>query len=508
MSALRIFFIILLLGLIGVGPSLALDQSVDLRTVSGGSSLQARQVYAVSVVCSPAGKDLRASRRSNIPFIGRNVTETLSVVLSSKRISSAADLSSIATQAISAMFIYSVNATEQIDNRRCRESFFISGDAAPSLIVIRDSSTTYTPSQAFARFESGLKLATPLLTLLSAGQLATAIPALSSNFEAIRNPFQAFLSTFNNANRPTMIEPLREGKFEFSTSLVKMTIEVRPISSLLLDGSTRFTLMLSQHLNTVNRALSEANIEVECRKVTQSMAELGVNSATDQGYVLVQLGLRAGYTKPKLIECLDRDQASAVARLSEKFWKGSPTDVRIRPEDIPPNYAEPRIGDGEQVAFDVASPVLIDLITGLGQLARNAEPPWGAMRYVEISLSERVDLVDTTSDLGIGLRAALAREDVPKILIDAGIKRFGCIRAITGATDWASDNAPAVLVGFRVPPDAREATADQAVLLRAIFKGRQVTILKLSKDRGGVTAALGTRKDCGELKIVDAKAIP
>ncbi|WP_428030449.1 hypothetical protein [Ancylobacter sp.] len=271
----------------------------------------------------------------------------------------------------------------------------------------------------------------------------------------------------------------------------------------MLDPQTSFTRAFREQIAQPSRTLSKANLETECLAAVKAFADLGFVSNTDLGYAMLQLGLRAGLTREELLQCIPKAPALAAGRLKDSFWAGVPDIQRFSEQDVyDANPDADPDAPGIQPSYAKMLPRLDNLVVGLGKIARNDLPQPQAAALLDRSLGPQVTIVDRTAANIVGDTAAPATpEQVARLLIEKGITRFGCYAPATDQLDPPSDGIKAVFLGFKVPRDAKDATSEDALLFRPLFKNGKISVLRVANDGKWIEAVLTGKGWCGDLKI-------
>ncbi|RWC38453.1 MAG: hypothetical protein EOS28_30050 [Mesorhizobium sp.] len=471
-------------------------------TGPGEGELKAKQLYAVELKCRPLKKDLKKAVKTTLFGLTKTTeTATHTVIVSAKRPTQAAGKTTLPDNALFASVIFSINATEVLDQRKCDEHFFFSGGKQYFITVVENYSKTIEPGRVISILRNGIKLAQPLFTLFGAGQLSAAVQPFLTAVTGIETPYKDLLGELNNGDNFVRSEPLVPGRYQISTAYSAETVIVREVASAVMDPNTKFTALFDQQLAEAKPKVAPTS-KGTCNSILGELIGLGFYSPTDHGYALVHIAFRGGLNKDDVLKnCLTFDAAMAMARLNKDFyWKGIEF-IRFSEDDVLNAFLVDETKRSVSPSFDAVVPYLVKLIDAGNQILRKPEVPTSAVAKANEIFAEQISLVDNTNDIEFGSLENKSPLDVLQLMKQKGVTRLGCYIQTSGATDAASDGAVAILLGFALPITAKEGSADDAITLRPQFVKGKISSIAISKNRAWIDSVLTNRTSCNELKI-------
>ncbi|MER9405218.1 hypothetical protein NKI36_14320 [Mesorhizobium caraganae] len=464
------------------------------------ADLEAKQLYAVDITCRPTQMDLAKAVKKGF-LISSTQTSSHVIVVSPTQPTKTGDKTTLPTAALFSDIVFSINAADRLDQRSCNDHFFVTGGRKYYLIVANNYSKTHEPGQAISFLKNGIKIAQPLFTLFGAGQLSAAVAPLLTAVTGVEAPYRDLLVELNKGDNFTKTIQLSPGKYQISTQYSVETVVVRPISSAVSDMNTTFTALFEQQVNDAKEKMQPPGSRATCGAILGDLRALGFYSPTDQGYALVQIALRGGLTKQEVLaNCLPRGPAMAVARLKDFYWKGIPDESRITVQDVE-NVLGPDTVPTLSPPFSSIVPAVVSLIDAGNQVLRRDDVPPAALLATNSIFTEKASLLDHTNDVLFGNLDGALPVDILRLLKSKGVTRLGCYSETSGATDAASDGAPAILLGFMIHAQAKDAGADDAITIRPLFQTGKIAALSISRNRAWIESVLANRSACNEVKI-------
>ncbi|MER9910904.1 hypothetical protein NKJ71_09675 [Mesorhizobium sp. M0050] len=462
--------------------------------------LEAKQLYAVDITCRPIQSDLSKAVKKGF-LVSSTQTSSHVLVISATQPTKTGEKTNLPTAALFSDIIFSINSADRLDQRSCNEHFFLTGGRKYYLIVANNYSKTHEPGQAISFLKNGIKIAQPLFTLFGAGQLSAAVAPLLTAVTGVEAPYRDLLAELNKGDNFTKTIQLSPGKYQISTQYSAETVVVRPISSAVSDMNTTFTTLFEQQVNDAKQKMQPPGSRAACGAILGDLRALGFYSPTDQGYALVQIALRGGLTKQEVLaNCLPRGPAMAVARLKDFYWKGIPDESRISVQDVE-NVLGPDTIPTLSPPFSTIVPAVVSLIDAGNQVLRRDDVPPAALLAANSVFAEKASLLDHTNDVLFGNLDSAPPVDVLRLLKSKGVTRLGCYSETSGATDAASDGAPAILLGFMIQVQAKDASAEDAITIRPLFQSGKIAALSISRNRAWIESVLLNRTACNEIKI-------
>jgi len=478
---------------------------------SRSSDLAPRQLYAVDVVCAaPKAPDAAAKRALTSGWLGKSYTASHVVAISDKPPTMTDGKVGLPTSALIMVLPYAFSKEDDYRNLDCSSTYFVVGNKDLFFYTSLSLSSERKLKDVVEKVGIALKVAPPLLSLFATGGAATTVSTFISGAVAAADPFKGFLDTLRSSEKIVRSAPLKVGRYEVSTPFGSEFVNVRAVASLVQDRDSDFTRLLAAQLEGIQATLQHDAFAEKCRALRTELVDSGLSSPTDRGYAMVQVALKSGFDRDRIVDCLPLEEALAVARLSsEIYWRSASADQRFTEEHVRERKwreIEER-GVVPQPIYDNAiENRLYRLVTLLSRGGRKGGIAASDLATLRDITAAGIDVVDDTEQQDLVTATEVGIDGFANALYAKGVNRFGCFaRTDSGGLDSAGDGAIAAFLGFLVPRDATEGSKKQAVVLRPFFKEGRFKRFVMSREIAWIEALLREKQSCGQLAIVEPK---
>lgn len=446
------------------------------------------KIYAVDIKCKRTGNLGDAIDRN--PFFTN--TRTHAVLVSTAPPTSTANGDKLPeSSTLAAVQVFSVDkATTFVDRTDCDHHFLLAGGKRYYLVGTINILDDFANSPVGNLLNGLATIATPLFSLFTGSPLPAIVSTKISNVQSLVTPFQTILAALNRGlNSTKIIDRLRVGTYEITTNYTTVTVTVRHVSSIVLDGTSEFRVDFRDKVNAAPEKLDTANLDKSCRAVRGGLTQSSFTAREDIAYALIALGARVGLARNDILKCLTRDYATAAVKFPDSVWAIFPRELRF---DQPAMDGVLRDNSGPpQPEFDAIHSRFDQTVTALAQYARNTPKPLAAVATLSKYIAPSVTIIDKTADFKITQSVdAMDRFKAIDVLTSKGYIRFGCYAATTDATDKGVDGSPAMLLVFNAPNEATKTTIDKAIVLRPLFSDLIITTFIVAVNRKYMTTVL------------------
>src|SRR2546425_128267 len=285
---------------------IALAQSPPSVTVTSNATGQLLDgdIYAIDIVCQQQqGKELKeAIDRS---WLATN-TRTHAILISTAATTKKADGNDkLPDSTLTAVEVFSVDkSTTYVDHRDCEHHFLVAGGKRYFIIGTINVLDDFANSPAGTGFSNLATIVSPLFTLFTGNPLPAIIAGKLTNLQAVQNPIQNILNALNRGKNFTrIVQIVGSGTYTVKTPYSIVTIKVRPVPSVVLDGNSTFRTDFRAQINAAPEKIDVNNIDKRCQGVRSGLTESSFTSRTDIAYALIALAAKASFGRDQVIRC-------------------------------------------------------------------------------------------------------------------------------------------------------------------------------------------------------------
>lgn len=382
--------------------------------------------------------------------------------------------------------IYSVNSLSSVNNTKCDNSFYIAGAADLSLVSIVTLGKSDSPSAFYKTLMAGIDIIPPLFSLFSGVDLPKNVADTLTKVDRLDAPYGALLATLSTGANQAISRPLRVGRYTVLTAFSKVTVDIYPIASMVLDD--RFRTDFSASLKTAGTSISATDDPDATRsKVDGAVDDLGFHSTADHAFALFLLARRAGLHDEGMMKTLGKEYAAAIAEFPpkiRKLFKGMAAINADSVADVFSSAPDNDLPDVKQPAPDRVQNVAYQVIADLSAYGRADPEPATPRATLVKALAPTVLIHDlTTANLLQEGSKVVPAADLAKTLRALGFRRFGCQVPTDDQTIKRSvDGAGWTFLAFKVEAKATAAKAADAYAIRVLFDKSKVAALRIFDD--------------------------
>lgn len=480
---------------------------------AGNAEVKPNNLYAVEVRC-------KSNKQLEDPS-ARGYSRSLFLLVTKSLPTRRADGSStVPSDALAAMEFYFIGL-DKATGQKIRDDFrdqcghydyLLNGPKTHLFLVLTQNELHDFASSDVAKLPGLLGSITPIFSLILGNPLPVLVSGAITAIQAVIPGIAAVLNTDKGFNQTDAIELNRVGTYKANTKYVVITVNVRPMDSIVLDQNDSYKDDLKKQINGATAKLDgdKDKMAQSCHGALYDISQLGLKSPTDLAYGLLHMSAHAGFGQTQSILCLTNQYAYFAAKAdSQKFWVSFPAGFSFTEADVDKIYKpdasrQPPWGPETKRKID-------DLVVALARYFRNTPSPQDSIDTLDNLLAASLAVVDrTTSDaLGTDGKAA-ERFAAIQPFQQKGFIRVGCYAATTDATDQDLDGATSMFLVFQQPDEGKKSTIEAALAVRPLFGPNAGPIDKLivSDNRKWVTAVLADRGyDCNGFSV-EKPAVP
>lgn len=281
-----------------------------------------RGMYRVEIQCKSHGT-LPVETLDNL--IRTNVSASLLLAISDQNAGTVPQ----ADKAKVFVSVYNVggthsNRTSYINDTCNHRPFFVATREPLYVIAAASNISTRELGPFLATVQSALGIASAARPLF-AGSLSPSGGVLSA-IENTESHVGSFIASFNDGHSPVRAVPLYEGKTTIRADYADIFVNVTALRSIVGLNNSQFTVDLENMLDTmikptINSSMTVDELVANCLGAVNQLQNKNNLSSDDVAYSLAYVARNAGLPAQKIIQCLGKDYALAVANKSQDGWR-------------------------------------------------------------------------------------------------------------------------------------------------------------------------------------------
>ena len=382
------------------------------------------------------------------------------------------------------------NALEDFNNL-CNGYVFVAGGKPLHLTAFLNTTTDPSTPALDATATLATSTISPLFTLITGSPLATAVGTKITNTNSILSSFKTFLNAFKGTQKETNVVSLMPGITFIKTGVGDVRIRVRPITSLLLDGSTSFRDDYAGII-TSQPKLDKTKIDDTCASLANSTFASKISSIDDVSYIMYLAAISAGFNKEEIIRCLTYDRAQSAVR-NMRLYRVAP-ESKISSEDIKSSLdseeemIKKRLKDklNREIVENIKNNMILFIPAAVRYIDTGFVNESDARRFGDIVITPVVMEDDTTdgSVLDLSSPSRVVEGSLTEILDNFRIKGFskmGCWIAIENLDEFRPGFGNAsIMMLASTARNADDRDGNKVIGIRITFEADKVKKLYLT----------------------------